>query len=112
MDIKDVKQIAVIGAGNMGHQISTHCAIKGFKTVCTDISEEILKKAEAFVDKYLPGRVEKGRLTEDQAKQARENISFTSSTEDAVKNADYVIEAVLEVLERCPPGGAPFSNEV
>ena len=71
MDIKDVKQIAVIGAGNMGHQISTHCAIKGFKTVCTDISEEILKKAEAFVDKYLPGRVEKGRLTEDQAKQAR-----------------------------------------
>jgi len=98
MDINDVKNVAVIGAGNMGHQISTLCAIKGFKTICIDISEEILKKAEAFVDTYLPGRVEKGRLTEEQAKQARQNITFTSSMEEAVKDADYVIEAVLEVL--------------
>jgi len=99
MKIDDVKNIAVIGAGNMGHQISTLCAIKGYKTVCTDISEEILKKAEGFVDRYLPGRVEKERLTEEQAKQARENISFTSNLEEAVKDADYVIEAVLEVLD-------------
>jgi len=99
MNIDDVKNIAVIGAGNMGHQISTLCAIKGYKTTCTDVSEEVLKKAEAFVDKYLPGRVEKERLTEDQAKQARENITFTASLEEAVKDADYVIEAALEVLD-------------
>ena len=99
MNIDDVKNIAVLGAGNMGHQIATLCAIKGYKTVCTDINEEILKKAEAFVDKYLPGRVEKERLTAEQAKQARENITFTSSLEEAVKDADYVIEAVLEVLD-------------
>jgi 3-hydroxybutyryl-CoA dehydrogenase len=99
MNIDDVKNVAVIGAGNMGHQISLLCAIHGFKTVCTDISEEMLKKAEAFCDNYLPGRVQKGRLTEEQAKQARENISFTSSLEEAVKDADYVIEAVLEVLD-------------
>ena len=99
MNIDDVKNVAVIGAGNMGHQISLLCAIKGFKTICTDISEEMLKKAEAFCDNYLPGRVQKGRLTEEQAKQARENISFTSSLEEAVKDADYVIEAALEVLD-------------
>ena len=99
MNIDDVKNIAVIGAGNMGHQISTLCAIKGYKTVCKDISEEILKKAEEFVDKYLPGRVEKERLTEEQARQARENIRFTSNLEEAVKDADYVIEAVLEVVD-------------
>jgi len=99
MNIDDVKNIAVIGAGNMGHQISLLCAIHGYKTTCTDISEEILKKAEAFADSYLPGRVEKGRLTEEQAKAARDNITFTSSLEDTVKDADYVIEAVLEVLD-------------
>ncbi|MBW2062899.1 MAG: 3-hydroxyacyl-CoA dehydrogenase family protein [Deltaproteobacteria bacterium] len=99
MNIDDVKNIAVIGAGNMGHQISTLCAIRGYKTTCTDVVEEVLKKAEAFVDNYLPGRVKKGRLTEEQAKQARENLSFTSSLEEAVKDADYVIEAVLEVLD-------------
>lgn len=99
MNIDDVKNVAVLGAGNMGHQISTLCAIKGYKTTCMDVSDEILKKAEAFVDKYLPGRVEKERLTEEQAKKARKNLTFTSSLEEAVRDADYVIEAVLEVVD-------------
>ena len=99
MDINDVKNICVIGAGNMGHQISTLCAIHGYKTICTDISDEMLKKAEAFVDKYLPGRVEKGKLTAEQAEQARKNISFTNSLEEAAKDTDYAIEAAIEVLD-------------
>jgi len=99
MNIDDVKNIAVIGAGNMGHQIALLCAIHGYKTVCTDVKADILKKAEAFTDSYLPGRVEKERLTQEQADAARANITFTSSLEEAVKDADYVIEAVLEVLD-------------
>jgi len=99
MNIDDVKNITVVGAGNMGHQIATLCAIKGYKTVCTDVKEDVLKKAEAFVDKYLPGRVKKGKLTEEQARQARDNICFTQSLDDAAKEADYVIEAVLEVVD-------------
>lgn len=99
MNIDDVKNIAIIGAGNMGHQIATLCAIKGYRTKVTDVSAETLKKAESFVDAYLPGRVEKGKLTEDQAKAARDNISFVSSLEEAVSDADYVIEAALELLD-------------
>ena len=99
MNINDVKNIAVIGAGNMGHQIALLCALHGYKTTCTDVKEDILKKAEAFADSYLPSRVEKGKLTQEQANQARANISFTPSLEEAVKDADYVIEAVLEVLD-------------
>ena len=67
--------------------------------MCTDINAEILKKAENFADTYLAGRVEKGRLTQEQATAAREKLSFTASMEDAVKDADYVIEAVLEILD-------------
>jgi len=99
MQLSDVKNITVVGAGNMGHQIATLCAIKGYKTTVTDVKDEVLKKAEQFVDNYLPGRVKKGKLTEEQAKQARENIRFTNSLEDAAKDADYVIEAVLEILD-------------
>jgi len=99
MKIDDVKNIAVIGAGNMGHQIAMLCAIHGYKTVCTDINGDILKKAEDFADTYLAGRVQKGRLTEAQAKTARANLRFTPNLETAVKDADYVIEAVLEVLQ-------------
>lgn len=99
MNISDIKNISVIGAGNMGHQISTLCAIHGYKTICTDISQEMLDKANAFVDKYLPGRVEKGKLTEDQAKQARANLHFTPNLKEAIKDADLVIEAAIEVLD-------------
>jgi 3-hydroxybutyryl-CoA dehydrogenase len=99
MKIEDVKNICVVGAGNMGHQISLLCAIHGFKTTCTDISEEILKRAEDFANTYLPGRVKKGRMTEEQARQARENISFTDDMIRAAGEADYVIEAVVEVLD-------------
>ena len=77
MNITDVKNIAVIGAGNMGHQIALLCALHGFKTTCTDVKPEILKKAEVFADSYLPERVKKGRLTQAQADDARANITFT-----------------------------------
>lgn len=99
MNIDDIKNIAIIGAGNMGHQISLHCAIKGYTVKCTDISQDMLDKANGFVDKYLPGRVAKGKMTEDEAKAVRERISFTPSLEEAVKDADYVIEAAIEVLD-------------
>jgi len=99
MNISDVKNIAVIGAGNMGHQIALLCAIHGYKTTCTDVKADILKKAEQFADSYLPGRVEKGKMTREQAEQARANISFSGSLEATVKDADYVIEAVLEILD-------------
>ena len=99
MNIEDIKNIAVIGAGNMGHQIAMLCAIQGYKTVCTDIDTKILKKAKNFADTYLAGRVEKERLTQEQARAARGRISFSPSMEESVKDADYVIEAVLEILD-------------
>ncbi|TAL32366.1 MAG: 3-hydroxyacyl-CoA dehydrogenase family protein [Spirochaetes bacterium] len=98
MDIKDIKSIAVIGAGNMGHQIATLCALNGFRTTCTDTSADALAKAESFFDTYLAGRVQKGKLTESQAAKARGNARFTRELPQAVKDADYVIEAAVETL--------------
>ncbi|MCJ7496217.1 MAG: 3-hydroxyacyl-CoA dehydrogenase family protein [Deltaproteobacteria bacterium] len=98
MNVDDIKKIGVVGAGNMGHQISLLCAIHGYKTTCTDIVPDILKKAEKFADTYLPGRVEKGKMTKEVAEKARKNISFTLDLKEAVKDADYVIEAAVEVL--------------
>ena len=99
MNVNDIKNICVVGAGNMGHQISLLCAMRGYKTVCTDIIPDVLKKAEKFADTYLPGRVEKGKLTKDQAEAARKKISFTLDLKEAAKDADFVIEAALEVLD-------------
>jgi 3-hydroxybutyryl-CoA dehydrogenase len=96
MKIDDVKNVCVVGAGNMGHQISLHCALYGYKVICTDVVPEVLEKAEKFADTYLPGRVQKGKLTEEAAKKARALISFTPDLKKAAKDADLVIEAVLE----------------
>ncbi|MDD3249199.1 MAG: 3-hydroxyacyl-CoA dehydrogenase family protein [Smithellaceae bacterium] len=99
MKIEDVKNICVVGAGNMGHQISLHCALKGYKVVCTDVIPAVLEKAEKFVESYLAGRVQKGKLTEEAANNARANISFIGDLKTAAGNADLVIEAVLERID-------------
>lgn len=99
MKINELRNVCVVGAGNMGHQIALQCALFGFKTVSTDIIPEVLEKAEKFVDSYLAGRVQKGKLNEDAAKAARSQISFTSDLKKAVKDADLVIEAVLERID-------------
>ncbi len=99
MNIEDVKNVCVVGAGNMGHQISLYCALNGYKVVCTDVIPAVLEKAEKFVESYLTGRVQKGKLTEDTASKARVNISFTGDLKTAAGDADLVIEAILERID-------------
>ncbi|MEE9912209.1 MAG: 3-hydroxyacyl-CoA dehydrogenase family protein [Deltaproteobacteria bacterium] len=99
MKIEDVKNVCVVGAGNMGHQIALQCAISGYKVVSTDVIPAVLEKAEKFVDTYLAGRVQKGKMTEDVAKATRSRISFTGDLKVAAKDADVVIEAVLERID-------------
>ena len=99
MQIDNIKTIAVIGAGNMGHQIAINSAIHGFNTWCTDISKETLDKASAFAKEYLPGRVTKGRLTQEQADIAAANLHFTADLKTAIEKADFVIEAAVERIQ-------------
>ncbi len=99
MKADDIKKVCVVGAGNMGHQISLQTAICGYKVSCVDVDEEQLKKAQQFVEKYLPGRVSKGKMTEEQAEQANNNLEFTSDLQKGAKDADFVIEAATEKLD-------------
>lgn len=93
-----VNTICVVGAGNMGHQIALQGAVSGFTVYCTDIKEEMLKKAEDFEVKWLSGRVEKGKMTAEEAAAVKSRLTFTSSLEEAAKDADLVIEAAIEIL--------------
>lgn len=95
----EIKKICVVGAGNMGHQIALSAALAGFEVTCTDINKEILQKAESFADTYLPERVAKGKLSEDDAKATRARVAFTEDLTLAAKVADLVIEAAIEKLD-------------
>jgi len=98
MKIEDIKTICVVGAGNMGHQIAVCCALAGYKVTCTDISQDMLNKAESFAKSYLPERVAKGKLTQEHVDNALANLRFTPSLEDAAGEADFVIEAAVEKI--------------
>ena len=95
----EVNNIAIIGAGNMGHQIALCAALSGFKVKCIDTNPDILNKAIQFTDNYLKERVMKGKLSEEAAQQAHSNITFVSTIEEAAKDADLVIEAIIEKLD-------------
>lgn len=94
-----IKNIAVIGAGNMGHQIAMCAALAGFKVTCTDTNVDILTKAVAFASDYLDGRVKKGKLTTEESAAASKLLKFVSTVEEAVHEADLVIEAIIEKLD-------------
>lgn len=98
MTIEHVKTIVVVGAGNMGHQIGTLCAMHGYETYVTDANPAQLERAKNFVAEYLPGRVAKGRITQEEADKAASLIHFESDMAIAAKDADVVIEAVFEEL--------------
>ncbi|MDA8221432.1 3-hydroxyacyl-CoA dehydrogenase family protein [Desulfosporosinus sp.] len=98
MNVEDIKKICVIGAGNMGHQIAVCCALAGYRVSVTDISQEMLDKAEAFAKGYLPERVAKGKMKQEQADMALANLSFTASLEESAGDADYVVEAAVEKM--------------
>lgn len=95
----NVEKICVLGAGNMGHQIALCAAISGYKVKCYDVKQEVLQKADQFVDSYLQERVDKGKLDKKASQLARENIVFTTDFNAVAADADLVIEAVLENLD-------------
>jgi 3-hydroxybutyryl-CoA dehydrogenase len=95
----EIKNVTVLGAGLMGTGIAQVVAVGGYKVSVYDIAEPILDKSQKTIAKQLNGAVAKGRMTEEAAKNTLERIIFTVDLKTAVKDADYVIEAVPEILD-------------
>jgi 3-hydroxybutyryl-CoA dehydrogenase len=98
MKLEDISRIAVIGAGLMGHGIAQEFAVAGYEVLLHDQSAEVLRHAVERIGNGLYLLVELGMIGHDQIAPARSRIRVTTSLEDAVANADLVIEAVFEDL--------------
>ncbi|MCU4925266.1 3-hydroxyacyl-CoA dehydrogenase/enoyl-CoA hydratase family protein [Halobacteria archaeon AArc-dxtr1] len=99
MDIEDVNTVAVLGAGNMGHGIAEVAAIAGYDVAMRDINEELVQDGYESIEWSLSKLVEKDRLTQDEADAAAERVRPIVDVEEAVGDADVVIEAVPERME-------------
>ncbi len=98
MGNKNIKQVAVVGAGAMGSQIAMVCALAGYPVTLQDIEQQSIDKAKAFLDEQMDRRVEKGRFTREEVDSAFDRLSFTVNLED-LSNANIVIEAIIEKLD-------------
>lgn len=91
----NLKKAMVIGAGTMGAGIAQLMAQNGIKTVLVDVNETILKNAVGKLEKGMKGRIEKGKMTEEEMNEILGNIAI--STDLAVgADSDFVLEAILE----------------
>jgi 3-hydroxybutyryl-CoA dehydrogenase len=94
-----VKTIAVIGAGTMGRGIAYAAAYGGYTTVLEDISREMLEKGVAWIATALDEGVARGKVDAAVRDKAVGLISTSSKVEDAIRDADLIIEAVPEEME-------------
>jgi 3-hydroxybutyryl-CoA dehydrogenase len=95
----EIKTIAVIGAGIMGRGIAHAAALGGYRTILEDILLASLRKAEGEIRSNLDKAVELGKVAKRDADAAFSRIEYAGSVEDAVRQADLVIEAVPEEIE-------------
>lgn len=90
------KNITIAGSGVLGYQVAFQTAFFGFKTVVYDVNEAVLDKAKAKFDILKKEYIKDLNATPEQIDQTFENLSYSSNLEDAVKDADLLIESVPE----------------
>ena len=91
-----MKKCTVIGGGAMGRQIALNTAIHGYEVAVCESFPAALASLESWKEEYLAGRVEKGRMTQEQVDAVKARFSVTEDLTVACKDADIVIEAIIE----------------
>ncbi|MHA1451125.1 MAG: 3-hydroxybutyryl-CoA dehydrogenase [Candidatus Hodarchaeales archaeon] len=96
MKIDDVKVIAVLGAGQMGNGIAQVCAQAGYEVYMRDIEDRFVENGIKNIRKNLERGLKKGKITVEQVEEILSRIHGTVDLAEAVKDADVVIEAIIE----------------
>jgi enoyl-CoA hydratase/3-hydroxyacyl-CoA dehydrogenase len=97
--MKEIKNVAVIGAGAMGAQIAALAAEAGFNVKVRDIEQKFLDKGKDTIIAMYDKRIIRGRFTEEAKKAAMSKLTFIVDIKEAVKDADFIIEAIPEIMD-------------
>ncbi len=99
MRVEDVRRICVLGAGTMGAGIAQTCSVAGFSVSMRDLTEEFVEGGFQRMRAPLEKRVARGKMTQDEVEAILGRIEGFTSLEEALKQADVVLEAVFEDME-------------
>lgn len=94
-----MKKVAVIGSGVMGHGIAQVFAMAGNEVVMVDISNDLLQKGKEKIKWSLDKFVEKKRIRREDADAALARITTTTDCRQACSDIELAIEAVPEKIE-------------
>jgi len=94
----EIRRVGVLGCGLMGAGIAQTAASAGFETTVREVSEELLQKGFAAIEKSLERFAQKGTITAEQPKQTRDRLFGTTSFDD-LADCDIIIEAIIENLD-------------
>jgi len=94
----DVRTIGVVGAGTMGNGIAQVFAQAGFTVRLVDVAQPMLDRARHTIEASLARLVEKAKLAA-AARDAALSRVVTTTTLDALADADYIVEAIVEQAE-------------
>ena len=119
--MSEIHNVAIIGAGTMGHSLAQVFAQGGYNVRLNDVTDEILDRAKKLIASNLDTLIELGNVEKSQKEPILRRIHATVKLEEAGQNADFVIEAIIEDqaakkemfsrLDRlCPPGAILASN--
>jgi 3-hydroxybutyryl-CoA dehydrogenase len=96
----EVKKVAVLGAGLMGHGITQVAAQTGkYEVTMRDIEQKFVDNGMNMIRSSLQKFLSKGQITEQQMNEILARIHPTLDLKDAVSKADLIIEAAPENIE-------------
>jgi 3-hydroxybutyryl-CoA dehydrogenase len=94
----EVKTVAVLGSGTMGHGIAQVAAAAGYRVVLRDVTEELVSRGLKAIESNLSKGVERGKVTAEERSLALSNLRTAVALEETA-GAELFIEAVPERLE-------------
>jgi 3-hydroxyacyl-CoA dehydrogenase len=97
--IEQIQNVAVIGTGTMGPGIAQIFSQSGLKVILYDIKVEQLEKATQTIQNNLKTFVGTGSITSKEAEETCQRITTSSNLKESAQAADFVLEAVPEVLD-------------
>lgn len=94
-----IKTVAVLGAGTMGHGIAHAAMSAGYDTVMYDVSQAAVDKGQAAIHAVIDKSVQLGKATPEDGDAMRSRLRLATVVADAVRHADVVIEAAPEKID-------------
>jgi 3-hydroxybutyryl-CoA dehydrogenase len=94
-----MKTLTVLGAGTMGHGIAHAAIAGGYATRMYDVSDAAVTKGRSSIETIVKKGVELGKVSATDADAMLRRLTPTSRLDEALADADFVIEAAPEKID-------------